>query len=291
MDSSSDSNLIAASSNSTAKFATPSTSAGTLTDRLSQVKIQSANSESRSTQRGTKRPKTSSSSENLLMPAGKKNRDYLPAESKPVYFDLKKQFKLKSKWAAHELYMNNCADTGNFPRSIQYKSSPPWQFTNVELLHQWAAIQQKAPAELCKLVALDCKARLVNCQASIDSLLSDLEKLIPESDFKELKGELNHDYNTASDKLYAEKILGRNNANKPRGNPTPSTSTKTSKNPKASGKPQSQRRQPRGRSRPRRRGGNQQSNNPAQVRNRPGAVKKDLVRQLNELSKAIKQMQ
>ena len=99
-------------------FATPSASAGALTDKLSlvQIDINSAPSE---TKRGTKRP--NSLSNDTLMPATKKNRDYLPLESKPIYFDLKKQFKKKSQWTAHEQFMprGNCATTGNFPRSIQ----------------------------------------------------------------------------------------------------------------------------------------------------------------------------
>ena len=285
MDSSSDQQLSASRSINT--FVTPSTSAGTLTDKLSKVKIVTENPSC--TKRGTKRPNSPSSSADKLMPAGKKNRDYLPTESKPVYFDLKKQFKQKSKWAAHEQFMNNCAESGNFPRSIQYKCAPPWQFTNPELTHQWATTQQQAPAELCKLISLDCKARLVNCQASIDALLVDLKKLIPETDFKDIQSELQHDYTTASDRLYAEKLLGRTNANKPRGNPTPNAPSK--KNPRATRQPQPKGRQPRGRSRPRNRGrGNQQSDNTATVRSRPGAVKQDLMRQLNELSKAIKQM-
>ena len=274
---------------STSALAT-SNSAGNLTDQLSSVKISTASDHPDLTKRGIKRPISLSGSDSL-MPATKKNRDYLPKESKPVYFDLKKLFKKKSQWTAHELFMNNCASTGNFPRSIQWKCAPPWEFTNQELTHQWATIQQKAPAELCKLIALDCKAKTVNCQASIDSLLADLSKLIPDNDFEEIKNELHHDYQSASDRLYAEKILGRNNAAKPRGDPTatPKPKSKTSRPAK---KPQSQGGQPRGRGgRPRnRRRGNREPDNTATVRTRPGTVKQDLMRQLNDLSKAIKLM-
>ena len=224
------------------------------------------------------------------MPATKKNRDYLPQTSKPVYFDLKKQFRLKSKWTANELFMTNCAESGNYPRSIQYKCSPPWEFTNAELTHQWATIQQKAPADLCKLIALDCKEKLVNCQASIDSLLADLNKIIPETDFNELRSELQHDCNNASDRQYAEKILSRNNANKPRSNPT-SASNKSIPKSRTSKKPQPKGGQPRGRRPRNRRGGNPQSDSTTPVRSRPGGVKKDLMKQLNDLTKAIKQMQ
>ena len=284
MESSSDPQLA---KSSTSTFATPSTSAGTLTHKLSLVTLDTVSAPI-STKRGTKRPKSPSSSDNL-MPATKKNRDYLPNESKVVYFDLKKQFKHKSKWAAHQLFMNNCAESGNFPRPIQYKCSPPWQFNNQELTHKWAKTQQQAPAELCKLISLDCKDRLINCQAAIDTLLTDLQKLIPDTDFREIKGELQHDLNLATDRLYAEKILARNNANKPRSNAA-STSTAKKSNPRASGKPKPKGRQPRGRSRPRPRRGDKQPNNPADVRSRPGAVKQDLMRQLNDLTKAIKKM-
>ena len=272
---------------SNSDFATPSASAGTLTEKLSLVQIDIASKPSL-TKRGIKRP--ISLSNETLMPATKKNRDYLPQESKPIYFDLKKQFKKKSQWTAHEQFMGNCAATGNYPRSIQWKCTPPWAFTNQELTHQWATIQQKAPAELCNLIALDCKAKTVNCQASIDSLLQDLSKLIPENDFEELKQELNHDYNTASDRLYAEKILARNNATNPRGNS--SSSAKSSKrNPRPAKKPQPKGGQPRGKSRSRnRRGGNRESDTSNPVRTRPGAVKKDLMRQLNDLTRAIKDM-
>ena len=286
MDSSSESRLVA--KGSTGPFVTPSTSAGTLTEQLSVVTISTELSKTASN-RGVKRPAApSSSSEDTFMPANKKNRDYLPKESKPLYFDLKKTFKKKSQWAANERFMTNCADTGNFPRAVQYKCPPPWEFTSQELTRQWASVQQKAPAELCKLVALDCKAKLVNCQAVIDSLFQELKKLIPEVDFKEITSELQHDCNNAVDRQYAEKILGRNAAPKPKGNSnTPSTSKKP--NPKAR-KQKPAGKSPGGRSRSRRRRSDPQPDRTAGIRNRPAAVKQDLMRQLNELSKAIKLM-
>ena len=184
--------------------------------------------------------------------------------------------------------MTNCAETGNFPRAVQYKCAPPWEFTSQELTRQWASIQQKAPAELCKLVALDCKAKLVNCQAAIDSLFQELKKLIPEVDFQEINNELHHDCNNAIDRQYAEKILGRNAAPKPKGtSSTPSPSkgpNPKAKKQKPAGKP------PGGRSRSRKRRSDPQPYRTAGIRSRPAAVKQDLMRQLSDLSRAIKQM-
>ena len=64
--------------------------------------------------------------------------------------------------------------------------------------------------ELCKLIALDCIDKIKNCDTVSEALLNDLKTIIPDSDFKDISAELNHDYQLSVDRLYAEKILGRN---------------------------------------------------------------------------------
>ena len=188
------------------------------------------------------------------------------------------QFKKKSQWAAHQQFITNCADTGNYPRSLQWNCTPPWEFLNKDYTRDWVKIQQTTPAELCKIIALDCKDKIQNCVAVSEALINDLKTLIPETDFKDITAELNHDYQLAVDRLYAEKILGRNKA-------TPSTPRPASKkqNPPKQQKP-STGPKPRRRVRPRnRRGPAQPTDNSSQIRSRPASTKRDLMRQLNDL--------
>ena len=286
MDASSDLTLTA--TRSTSAFVTPSTSAAALTDSISRVQIGTppASLDAYTTKQGIKRkePESSHSGE-TLMPAQKKNRDYLPKESKPIFFDLKKQFKKRSQWAAHQRFITNCADTGNYPRSLQWNCTPPWEFLNQDNTRKWAHIQQSTPAELCKLIALDCDDKVKNCLAVSEALLNDLKTIIPDTDFKDISTELNHDYQLAVDRLYAEKILGRNKGLKP-GPSRPVSKKQTPQKSKPSTGPRARRRV-----RPRTRRGTPQSTGPSdQVRSRPASNKQDLMRQLNDLTQAIKKI-
>ena len=286
MDSSS--NPILAVPSHSAAFVTPSSSAGNLVEKIKQVTIGTGTSNTPSTNRGVKRPIP----DPAPMPATKKNRDYLPKESKPLFFDLKKQFKKKSQWTAHQRFMQNCADSGNYPRSLRWKCTPPWSFNNADRTQKWATVQQTAPAELCQILAQDCEDKKVDCDAVIQALLTDLQGLVPETDFLEIQAELKHDYHSAVDRLYAEKILGRTTAAKQRTAPAstsakPGPKTKQNLQPRASGRPKSRKRFP---SRTRRNAPQQPNTNGA-VRSRPAANKQELMRQLNDLTKAIKKMQ
>ena len=128
---------------------------------------------------GKKRSKPDNRSDDLL-PAQKKNRDYLPKASKPLYFDLKKNFHKMSQWTAHKQFLDNCGTTSNYPHLLQWRTLPPWSFNNQELYTRWAAVQQTAPGQLCQIISTDCDLKITNCQGVLNILTDELKGLIEE---------------------------------------------------------------------------------------------------------------
>ena len=189
-------------------FGTPGQSAATIITGMQGITMQSRDGSPAPADKKSKAPET----DNILTPASKRNRDYLPKEAKPVYFELKKHYKKMAQWEAHKRFAENSATTGNIPRSLRWSPPTPWAFTNTALNTRWATITLKAQTELCALVAEDCTLKVKQHEASIKSLLNDFAGLIPESDFQEISNELLHSFSLAVEKKYAEKILTRSTA-------------------------------------------------------------------------------
>ena len=85
---------------------------------------------------------------------------------------------------------------------------------------------------MCTTLAQDCNIRVVQCQTTINGLLTDLEELINDDDFQELKEELLRSFITAVDKLYAQMILTCNTSRA-----TPTTQDRRSETSKAAPPP------------------------------------------------------
>ena len=280
--------LTLTDSNTDGGFTTPqgpsrSVSTGTIVEKLNTIgisKTPSANA------RGDKRKAPEHRSDDL--PVAKKNRNYLPPATKPIYFELKKFHRKLAQWSAHQAFLENCATTGIAPPSLRLNLRPPWEIADEDLKQQWSKTMNKFPRELCDILAADCGNKVHSCQGSIKSLLQDLAGHIAIEEVGEIEAELKSSFKTAFDKMYAEKILARNN--KPRA---PSPTKKVTVIANTSGG-QNRRAPPNKRSNNKatrrnqgisgRRGRNNKA--PASGNNR----RQDLMKQLTDLTRIVKQL-
>ena len=200
---------------------TPATSATTvISQKLEETLIKDDNK-----QQSSKRKHEHDA--NVPFSASKKNRSYLPAESKPIYFELKKHFRKLAQWKAHQRFLLNCASSGLPPRSLFWNPLPPWAFNRTESNTQWAATTLAAQSDLCKILASDCGLKAEAHTNSITALSNDLKGLIPPNDHTEILHELEMTCQIQVDKLHAEKILSRTKAtNKSVSNKNPTPTTK-----------------------------------------------------------------
>ena len=184
---------------------TPSVSTGTVIEQMAKTSL---NSGALTTKQASKR-KDRDDDPTPSFSNAKRNRDYLPKESKPVYFELKKHFKKKAQWTAHQQFMKNCANSGKPPRSLMWNPIPPWSFNSLELNKSWSSATLKAQTELCNIISKDCALKAAAQHNSILALLNDLKGLIPLDDYNEIVSELESTFYLMVDKLHAEKILSR----------------------------------------------------------------------------------
>jgi hypothetical protein len=262
-------------------FVSASSSATTIVEKVDDLQITSRGSSPASRKRRA-------TSEPGPTPVIKKNRDYLPKESKPIFFELKKFYKKKSQWSAHMAFLENCAQTGNPPKSLQWSIKPPWALQNTDLMTNWIKIQTKAPADLCDILAIDCGHKARKCQETISSLSQDLAQKIPHLGYQEIIADLNHGYKLAFDRQFAEKILARTKARTRSRNPDKAKAKKNNyqantkaKNPPNKGGPTQHKK-----NKPFNKKGQQAGPSKGQMNN-PAHKKQDLMRQLKELTKAV----
>ena len=187
------------------KFETPHGSTATITSGVTKMIV--SHSET-SINLGGKRKLPATSREDV-QPVMKKNREYLPKASKPLFFELKKYYKKKAQWAAHQAFLENCGATGNPPRSLNWSVQPPWALSNDGLNQKWFAVSTNAPSKLCDVLAVDCAHRVQAASASIQALFNDLGGLVSGQEVTDIRKELDHGFKEAFDKMYAEKILNR----------------------------------------------------------------------------------
>ena len=284
-------NLSLMDSNQDGGFATPqgpgqSVSTGTIVEKLTTVSLDTAASKDA---RSNKRKTPEHRSDDL--PVAKKNRNYLPAATKPIYFELKKYYRKLAQWTAHQAFLENCATTGLAPPSLRLNLRPPWEIMDEDLKLTWSQIMNKFPRELCDVLAVDCGLKVTSCQNSIKSLFLDLAGHVDQSEVDEIKAELKSSLKAAFDKMYAEKILARNN--KPRA-PSPTKKQQNTGNNANQGKF------------PKKTTPNQRNSNKSGKRNQAGSSgrkgrnnkapssrpnkRQDLMKQLTDLTKIVKQM-
>ena len=134
-----------------------------------------------------------------------------------------------------------------------------------------------------------------NISTVIEILLADFKQLIPETDFAEIKQDLEHDYKFALDKLFATKILSRTESKQPRTQPRgPKPTRGPTQKQNTRGKPNTPRINQRGRG-PNDRGTRTGPRNPPRPRNdrrtnKPSQKKEDLMKQLADIQKAVNKM-
>ena len=145
----------------------------------------------------------------------------------------------------------------------------------------------KFPRELCDVIAADCSNKVTSCQGSIKSLFQDLAGHIATEEVGEIDAELNSSFKTAFDKMYAEKILARNNkprAPSPTKKPTVSTNTPGGQNRKTAPNKRSNKPNRRNQGISGRRGRNNKAPSPGSNR------RQDLMKQLTDLTRIVKQL-
>ena len=161
------------------------------------------------------------------VPAAKKYRNHLPADAKPVYLALKNFYKKMAQWEAHKRFSENCASTGQAPRSLKWMPPLPWSFSNPGLNTNWSRTIIQAQADLCSIVAKDCALKIKRCENDIKALTEELGGIVSACDLQEITAELNTGYTIAVDNKFAEKVLRRNKGSM-RG-PSKPTASKTSR--------------------------------------------------------------
>ena len=166
----------------TPKGPSQSVSTGTIVEKLTTISLdKAASNEARSNK--CKAPEHRSDD----LPVAKKNRNYLPPATKPIYFELKKYHRKLAQWTAHQAFLENSATTGLAPPVYASILDHLGKFNDEDLKLTWSQIMNKFPHELCDVLAVDCGLKVMSCQNSIKALFLDLAGHIDGNEVDEIK--------------------------------------------------------------------------------------------------------
>ena len=125
------------------------------------------------------------------------SRGHYPPAAKPLYLRAKNLYRKKLNLATNLHSVKNSLKSGNFPPQCNFRSSPP-ESSDASFKQKWVDLTSKCKRDLTLLLTEEMNRKYTGIKVEIQGTLAELETLLDQAQFKEIKDSLTSKFQSAA---------------------------------------------------------------------------------------------